>query len=161
MVTASRFRYQDLPRGLTRNLSLDFPVSRSKVHSTSLAVKGLPSCHLTPSRNGKVSSVPSSLHDQPVARSGTIESRLFCFMCWSNRTRLLNTPIIGPSATNVASSWIDMLAGLSGLYILRVPPGFWANAGPVRNVAVIASAPRYGFISSYLLFAVAWPIGWA
>jgi len=28
-----------------------------------LAVNGLPSCQVTPSRSGKVSSVPSSLHD--------------------------------------------------------------------------------------------------
>src|SRR5262249_36596225 len=78
VVTSSRLRYHDL-RGLRRSLSLDLPVSRSQVHLTSLAVKGLPSCHLTPSRNGKVSSVPSSLHDQPVARSGTIDCKLFLF----------------------------------------------------------------------------------
>jgi hypothetical protein len=29
-----------------------------------------------------VSSVPTSLHDQPVARSGTIDCRLFCGTCW-------------------------------------------------------------------------------
>src|SRR6266851_333113 len=113
-------RYQDL-RGLMRNFSLALPCSMSQVHLTSFAVNGLPSCHLTPWCNGKVSSVPSSFHDQPVARSGTIDSRLFCFTCWSNMTRLLNTPIIGPSANTVDSSWIDMLAGLSGLYILRMP----------------------------------------
>src|SRR6266478_4067841 len=56
-------------------------------------MNGLPSCQVTPWRSGKVSSVPSSFHDQAVARSGTIESRLFCFTCWSNTTRLLNTPI--------------------------------------------------------------------
>src|SRR5205814_6037057 len=145
VLTASRFLHQDL-RGLTLSFSLDFPVSRSNVHWTSLAVKGLPSCQLTPARNGKVSSVPSSFHDQPVARSGTIEPRLFCFTCWSNTTRLLNTPIIGPSATNVASSWIDMLAGLSGEYIFMMPPGFWADAGPAAAAATsigaaIASAP--------------------
>src|ERR1700737_2383691 len=86
-------RYQDF-RGLTRNLSLDVPVSRSQVHWTSLAVNGLPSCQATPSRSGKVSSVPSSLQDQPVARSGTIDCKLFCGTCWSNMTRLLNTPIM-------------------------------------------------------------------
>src|SRR5215510_12968939 len=128
----SRLLYQDL-RGLTRNLSLDVPASKSNVHWTSLAVNGFPSCQLTLSRNGIVSSVPSSLHDQPVARSGTTASRLFCGVCWSNTTRLLNTPIIGPSAKTVASSWIDMLAGLSGLYILNMPPGFWANAGSPAN----------------------------
>jgi len=80
-------------------------------------------------------------------------------------TRLLNTPIIGPSATNVASSWIDMLAGLSGEYILRKPPGFCANAGSAatatNNGAAIANAPRYRIISVYLPFAVARPIVWA
>ena len=45
-----------------RSLSLPVPISRSQVHLTSAAVKGLPSCHLTPWRSGKVSSLPSSLH---------------------------------------------------------------------------------------------------
>src|SRR5207244_8755701 len=76
-VTSSRFLYQDL-RGLRRSLSADLPVSMSQVHLTSLAVKALPSCHLTPWRSGKVSSVPSSFQDQLVARSGTIDSMLFC-----------------------------------------------------------------------------------
>src|SRR5215472_11405879 len=152
-VTSSRFRYQDL-RGLTRSLFSDLPVSMSQVHLTSWAVNGLPSCHLTPWRNGKVSSVPSSLHAQPVARSGTIDCRLFCFTCWSKRTRLLNTPIIGPSATKVISSWIDMLAGLSRLYILRMPPAFWANAAALAEIPanhkVTANAQKLGFISSGL-----------
>jgi hypothetical protein len=39
-------------------------------------------------------------------------------------TRLLKIPIIGRSDAMVASSWIDMLAGLSGLNIFRMPPGF-------------------------------------
>src|ERR1700730_17410968 len=101
----------------------------------SLAVNGMPSCQVTPSRNGKVSSVPSSFHDQPVARSGTTDCGLVCGTCWSNMTRLLKTPIIGPSAKTVDSSWIDMLAGLSGLYILKIPPCFWANAVSARDNA--------------------------
>src|SRR5580692_2095157 len=134
---------------------LDMPVSSSKVHATSLAVNGLPSCQVTPSRSGKVSSVPSSLHDQPVARSGSTDWRLFCGTCWSNMTRLLNTPIIGHSAKTVASSWIDMLAGLSGEYIFKIPPDFCANAGPgaaeaTRIGTAIAIAPRCGFIRVYL-----------
>src|SRR5215472_11255066 len=76
-------------------------------------------------------------------------------------TRLLNTPIIGPSATKVASSTIDMLAGLSGLYIFRMPPDFWANAGSATtatsNGAAIANAPRYRFISVHLPLIVARP----
>src|SRR6516164_4976236 len=134
-----------------RNFSADRPASRSQVHWTSLAVKGLPSCQVTPWCSEKVSSVPSSLHDHPVARSGTIDCRLFCFTCWSNMTRLLKTPIIGPSAKAVDSSRIDMLAGLSGLNILRTPPGFSASAGsaatPTSNGAAIAKVLRYRVIS--------------
>src|SRR5438067_7743827 len=99
------------------------------VHLTSAAVNGLPSCHLTPSRSLKVSSFPSSLHDQLEARSETIELRVFCGTCWSNITRLLNTPIIGPSTTIVDSSWIDTLAMLVPSGILRTPPDFCAKAG--------------------------------
>ena len=44
--------------------------------------------------------------------------------------KLLNTPIIGPMEKTVASSWIDMLAGLSGKYIRRTPPAFCATATP-------------------------------
>jgi hypothetical protein len=61
----------------------------------------------------KVSSVPSSLHDQLVARSGTIDFMLFCGSSCLYITRLLKTPIIGTTVEYVASSMIDMLAGLS------------------------------------------------
>ena len=44
-------------------------------------------------------------------------------------TRLLNTPIIGPSAAIVDSSWIDMLAGLVIIGIRSTPPDFSAEAG--------------------------------
>src|SRR5262249_26915317 len=81
-------------------------------------------------RSGKVSSVPSSLHDQLVARSGTIVSRLDCAMCWSYMTRLLKTPIIGCNVAPVDSSRIDMLAGLSRCDSFRIPPAFCASAGP-------------------------------
>src|SRR5207302_23142 len=127
VVISSRLRYQ-LLRGLMRNVSLALAVNRSQVHLTSLAVKGFPSCHRTPSRNAKVSSVPSSFHDQLVASSGTIVSGRFCFTCWSYRTRLLKTPIIGRVATTVASSWIDIEAGLSIMYSRRMPPDFCARA---------------------------------
>src|SRR5713226_4610885 len=112
MVTSSRFLNQDL-RGLRRSFSLDLPCSMSHVHLTSWAVNGLPSCHLTPGRSLKVSAVLSSSHDHWLARSGTIESRLEYGTSCLYMTRLLKTPIIGPSAAKVASSWIDMLAGLS------------------------------------------------
>src|ERR1700757_4454773 len=131
-MTSSRLRYQDL-RGLTRNFSVDLPVIRSQVHLTSAAVNGLPSCHLTPSRSLKVSSFPSSLHDQLEAKSETIELRVFCGTCWSNITRLLNTPIIGPSTTIVDSSWIDTLAMLVPSGILRTPPDFCAKAGSLAH----------------------------
>src|SRR6266700_2398541 len=120
--------YQAL-RGLTRSFSSVLPATRSHVHFTSFAVNGLPSCHLTPWRSGKRSSVPSSLHDQPVARSGTIDSMLFCATCWSKTTRLLKTPIIGRSAAVVDSSCSDILAGLSKWESCRMPPAFWAMAG--------------------------------
>src|SRR5208283_1908517 len=66
-------------------------------------------------------------------------------------TRLLKTPIIGPSANTVDSSRIDMLAGLSGSYILRIPPGFWAQAGGTPSVAMtiaaaVVIARRFPFI---------------
>ena len=105
------------------------------MHFTSLAVNGLPSCHLTPWRNGRVSSVPSSFHDQPVARSGTIDPMLFCGTCWSNITRLLKTPIIGRLTAPVASSCIDMLAGLSKCDICKTPPDFCANAAAATSRA--------------------------
>src|SRR5947199_4358548 len=107
-----------------RSFSLTLPLSRSQVHLTSWAVKGLASCHLTPRRNGKVSSVPSSFQDQLVANSGTLDRILFCATCWSYTTRLLNTPITGRRAAAVDSSSSDMLAGLSKWEILRIPPDF-------------------------------------
>src|SRR5947199_8646917 len=111
-MTWSRLRYHDL-RGLRRSFSLPMPSNRSQVHLTSAAVNGLPSCHLTPWRSGKVKSLPSSLHSHLVARSGTIEERLFCATCWSYSTRLLKTHIIGCTVARVASSTIDIEAGLS------------------------------------------------
>src|ERR1700687_57819 len=102
----------------------------SKVHFTSLAVNGLPSCHLTPSRSLNVSLVWSGFHDQLVARSGTIESRLFCATSCLYSTRLLNRPMNGVTVEKVASSWVDALAGLARLYIRRIPPCFCANAAP-------------------------------
>src|SRR5438876_169318 len=65
----------------TWDLLLEKSSDRSQVHCTSLAVNGLPSCHLIPWRSGNVTAVPSSFQVQPVARSGTIEVRLFCFTC--------------------------------------------------------------------------------
>src|ERR1700680_3907457 len=95
-----------------RSFAFDLPMSRSQVHLTSAAEKALPSCHLTPRRSDNVSAVPPAFHDQPAARSGTIEFVLFCFTLWSKMTRLLNTPIIARSARTADSSWIDMPAGI-------------------------------------------------
>src|ERR1700738_2340998 len=154
-VTSSRLRYQDL-RGLTRSFSADLPAIRSQVHLTSAGVNGLPSCHLTPGRNLKVSSLPSSLHDQLEARSGTIESRLFCGRCWSNMTKLLNTPIIGPRATIVDSSWSDTLARLVPSGILRTPPGFCARAAACIDRP--ASAPHASAMLRSLAFICLHPL---
>src|SRR5437660_12933074 len=55
-------------------------------------------------------------------------------------TRLLNTPIIGPKAAIVDSSWIDMLAGLVPNGIRRTPPGFWAGASAAAIVAANTAA---------------------
>src|SRR3979490_3619143 len=89
-LTSLTFSYQSL-RGFLRKVACDTPRSMSQVHLTSLAVKGWPSCHLTPSRNRKVSWVLSAFQDQLVASSGTMVSRLFCGLCWSQKTRLLKT----------------------------------------------------------------------
>src|SRR4051812_6269518 len=113
----------------------------SHVHLTSFAVNGLPSCHLTPGRSLKVSDLPSSVVLQLSARSGTIDDRLFCGTCWSNITRLLNTPIIGPSTAIVDSSWIDMLAGLVISGIRNVPPCFSASAGETTAAQLSATTP--------------------
>src|SRR5215469_3050818 len=95
---------------------------------------------LTPWRNEKVSSAPSSFHDQLVARSGTIDCRLACgTSCWY-MTRLLKTCIIGCSAARVDSSRIDMLAGLSKCENLRIPPLFCAAAGPAVAITIIRPA---------------------
>src|SRR6202041_1605716 len=91
-------------RALSRSLSCTFPCSRSQVHLTSLAVNGLPSCHLTPGCNLKVSSVPSAFHDQLSARSGTMSSRLFSFWLGTTTTRLLKTSIIGATTEIVPPS---------------------------------------------------------
>src|SRR5579862_753446 len=132
VVTSVTFSYQVL-RGFLRNFALDLSITMSKVHFTSLAVKGLPSCHLTPSRSLNVSFVLSALQDQLVARSGTMESMLFCATSCLYITRLLNTPMNGMLVEYVASSWIEALAGLSRWYIFRMPPCFCAKAAPAKE----------------------------
>src|SRR5437588_7619817 len=148
--------YQDL-RGLRRSFSLALPVSRSQVHLTSLAVNGLPSCHLTPCRSGNVSSVPSSFHDQLVARSGITDCMLVCGTSCLYMTRLLNTPIAGRSAATVDSSRIDVLAGLSKCDILRIPPGFWASAGSAAAIAV-SSPPATATLRRFMAMPLCLPL---
>jgi hypothetical protein len=96
-----------------RSFSSTFPARRFQVHWTSLAVKGFPSCHLTPSRSRNVSWVLSSSQDHSLARSGTIDCMPLCGTSCLYKTRLLKTPIAGPWPAAVVSSWIDTLAGLS------------------------------------------------
>ena len=113
MVTSSRLLYQAL-RGLMRSFSCALPSSRSQVHLTSAAVNGLPSCHLTPWRSLKVSSVPSSLHDQLVGEIG--HDRLQAVL---RHVLVVDDEIVEDAhhrhrrSSMVASSRIDMLAGLS------------------------------------------------
>src|SRR3979490_1001841 len=109
-LTSLTFSYQSL-RGFLRKVACDTPRSMSQVHLTSLAVKGWPSCHLTPSRSRKVSRVLSAFHDQLVASSGTMVSRLFCGFVWWWMARLLNTPIIGAVGGWGGSPWIEKPAG--------------------------------------------------
>jgi hypothetical protein len=52
---------------------------------------------------------------------------------------LLKTPIIGACDPMVASSRIDIVGGLSGSYILRMPPDFCAAAGRANAIAVTAA----------------------
>src|SRR5262252_4823107 len=134
-VTLSRLVYQDA-RGFLRKSSGSFPVSLFQVHCTSFAENGLPSCHLTPWRSLKMSLVLSAFQDQLSARSGTMLLGLFCFSFGLNITKLLNTPIIGIEVEMVASSWIDMLGGLSRCRPCRMPPCFSANAVTAKAPAV-------------------------
>jgi hypothetical protein len=73
----------------------------------------------------------------PGPGSGEIgDNRLQACLCnvlLEHDERLLKTPIIGRLAAPVASSSIDMLAGLSKWEVLRMPPGFWASAGPLAK----------------------------
>ena len=122
-----------LPRGLWRSLSRARPVSRLKVHSTSAAVNAQPSCHFTPRRSLKVSSVLSSFQLHDLARSGTIDLSLFCGTDGSNTTRLLNTGMKGTTVDGLNSSWIDVLGGLSRWNMRSTPPRFCASAASPKH----------------------------
>jgi hypothetical protein len=74
-LTVTSFRFcHHTARGFLRKSSGSLPVSRFQVHCTSLAVNGLPSCHLTPWRSLKVSLVLLASQAQLSARSGTMVS---------------------------------------------------------------------------------------
>src|ERR1700761_6218870 len=128
-------------RGFLRSLLSPLFISMSKVQTTSLAVKGLPSCHVTPSCSLNVRSRPSALQLHDLARSGTMSSGLFCGLLWSKITRLFMTAMNGTTVELVASSWIEALGGLSRWYILRMPPGFCAKAAEHDRTRDAATAP--------------------
>src|SRR5215469_10352133 len=108
-------------RGLTRSFCGDFSVDRSQVHLTSAAVNGLPSCHLTPSRSLKVSTVLSSVHVQLVPSSGTIVAILFCATCWSS-----NTTVIGSADGETSTTGVD--SARIGIHQEMLPDGMHRNA---------------------------------
>src|ERR1700722_2481868 len=113
MLTSCNLPYQTL-RGLRwKSWVSPLPISIRQVHCTSLAVNGLPSCHMTPCRSLKVSLVLVASHDQLSARSGITVSRLSCALCGSNTTRLLNTAANGITEAMVDSSISEVLGGLS------------------------------------------------
>src|SRR6266567_1602812 len=59
-------------------------------------------------------------------------------------TRLLNTAIIGVTAMRVASSCIDMLAGLLPIGMRKTPPGFCAKPmPPIRHIASANAATAH------------------
>ena len=72
-------------------------------------------------------------------------------------TRLLNTPIIGRCENAVASSRIDMLAGLSGLNIFVTPPALCAM--PVRRRRLPSTAAATA-AARRLRFMVSGPLAW-
>src|SRR5262249_8361595 len=82
---------------------------------------------------------------------------LFCFVCWSNITRLLTPPIAARAGTASTSSCIDMLGGESPACTSNTPPGFWAKPGWLADIATssdpnAASMRRCRLIGLYLLF---------
>src|SRR4029077_15385306 len=88
----------------------------------------------------KVNSVPSSFHDVAVYRPWVWVPRLNCPTSCLYMIRLLKGCIGGCKAARVDSSRIDMLAGLSKCDSLRMPPCFWASAGPPAAIAISTAA---------------------
>src|SRR3546814_10743324 len=137
-------------RGLKRSFLPSRPATRSQGHFTSAAVKGSPSCHLTPSRSLKVSFVRSSFHDQLSARSGRIVSRLLRRSSWSYTTRPLYTGMNGTITDVDDSSCREPLGRLSTSWPRRIPPDFCAAAtpeSPTENERAHKSARHLGCMS--------------
>ena len=119
--------------------------------------EGLPSCHLTPRRNGKVNSVRSPFHDQPVARSGTIDCMLFRFTCWSNMTRLLNRHhgTLGENRRFPRGS--TCLLGCRRQEISERPPAF-AQMPPRRQTLRGAMDPLRRVLARFASFPLTSPV---
>src|SRR2546430_15474995 len=70
---------------------------------------------------------------------------------------IVEDPIIGVAVDRVASSWVDMLAGLSPWGILSTPPDFCASTASgadmaMNNAPTAARVRTYRFIASSLLW---------
>src|ERR1700761_5867522 len=111
METACSFVYQIFLGLRRKSVVSPFPISIRQVHCTSLAVNGVPSCHLTPCRSLKVSLVFVASRDQLSARSGMIVSRLSWVFAGSNRTRLLKIAAKGVTEAMVDSSSSEVEGG--------------------------------------------------
>src|SRR5260370_1200557 len=98
-MTSSRLRYHAL-RGLRRSFSLPIPISKSQVHLTSAAVNGLPSCHLTPRRSGRVFHPPAVVdavdHDRQPLDRGLTAGRRAIIEDDRPRTLFLELPVDRP-----------------------------------------------------------------
>ena len=55
--------------------------------------------------------------------------------CEAELAEAIGSQLAVPIISMVASSWIDMLAGLSGSYIFRMTSCFWAKASSAANIA--------------------------
>src|SRR5690348_8864027 len=75
-------------------------------------------------------------------------------------TRLLKTPIIGPSAAIVDSSWIDIEAGLVTNGMRRMPPYFSALAAAVPVAASISATATVVMVRriAFPLNRFIWPL---
>jgi hypothetical protein len=70
-----------------------------------------------------------------------IDCMLFCLVCWSNMTRLLNMPIVARAGFASTSSCIDRLGGESRACTRKTPPDFCAYGAPAAVIAATNAAP--------------------